>query len=180
MNNSNSSMTITDSLAKLRSSRELPRSERNAIRSPMSVERVKEVKKHITVLQSLRAGSFEDVTVLGSQYRDHTGASSWYVAVWSEGISGFGSTVYQGGSYQITSIGPTERLCWKPSIYGNICQHRDQTKDALPSQESTYRPATQRVHRPLLWANSKVRGATLHRRGSLLELLSESKADFGW
>jgi hypothetical protein len=100
MNNSNSSMTITDSLAKLRSSRELPRSERNAIRSPMSVERVKEVKKHITVLQSLRAGSFEDVTVLGSQYRDHTGASSWYVAVWSEGnirvriyrVSGGGAT----------------------------------------------------------------------------------------
>jgi len=44
----------------------------------------KEVKKHITILQSLRADSFEDVTVLGSQYRDHTGASSWYVAVWSE------------------------------------------------------------------------------------------------
>jgi hypothetical protein len=50
----------------------------------MSVERVKEVEKPITVLQSLRAGRFEDVTVLGSQYRDHTGASSWYVAVWSE------------------------------------------------------------------------------------------------
>jgi hypothetical protein len=50
----------------------------------MSMERVKEVKKHITVLQSLRAGRFEDVTVLGSQYRDHTGATSWYVAVSSE------------------------------------------------------------------------------------------------
>ena len=44
----------------------------------------KEVKKHITILQSLRADRFEDVTVLGSQYRYHTGASSWYVAVWSE------------------------------------------------------------------------------------------------
>jgi hypothetical protein len=50
----------------------------------MSLERVKEVKKHIAVLQSLRAGRFEDVTVLGSQYRDHTGASNWYVAVSSE------------------------------------------------------------------------------------------------
>lgn len=49
----------------------------------MTVERVEEVKK-ITVLQSLRAARFEDVTVLGSQYRDHTGASSWYVAMWSE------------------------------------------------------------------------------------------------
>jgi hypothetical protein len=48
------------------------------------MERVKEVKKHITVLQSLRTGRFEDVTVLGSQYRDHTGESSWYVALWSE------------------------------------------------------------------------------------------------
>jgi hypothetical protein len=84
MNNSNSSMTTTDSLAKLRSSRELPRCERNAIRSPMSVERVKEVKKPITVLQSLRSGRFEDVIVLGTQYRDHTGLSSWYVAVWSD------------------------------------------------------------------------------------------------
>jgi hypothetical protein len=50
----------------------------------MSVERVKEVRKHITVLQSLRTGRFEDVTVLGSQYRDHTGETSWYVAVSSE------------------------------------------------------------------------------------------------
>jgi hypothetical protein len=80
MNNSNS----TDSLAKLRSRRELLCCEHNAIRSPMSVERLKEVKKPITVLQSLRSNRFEDVTVLGSQYRDHTGASSWYVAVWSE------------------------------------------------------------------------------------------------
>jgi hypothetical protein len=47
------------------------------------VERVGEVN-NITVLQSLRATRFEDVTVLGSQYRDHTGASSWYVAVWSD------------------------------------------------------------------------------------------------
>jgi hypothetical protein len=37
--------------------------------------------KPIRVLQSLRIGTFEDVTVLGSQYRDHTGASHWYVAV---------------------------------------------------------------------------------------------------
>jgi len=50
----------------------------------MSVERVKEVKKHLIVLQSLRSGRFDDVTVLGSQYRDHTGASNWYVAVSSE------------------------------------------------------------------------------------------------
>jgi hypothetical protein len=50
----------------------------------MSVERVKEVKKHIMILQSLRAGRFEDVTVMGSQYRDHTGETSWYVAVSSE------------------------------------------------------------------------------------------------
>jgi hypothetical protein len=62
----------------------MPRSERNAIRSPISVEGVKEVRKHITVLQSVRAGRFADVTVLGSQYRDHTGATSWYVAVSSE------------------------------------------------------------------------------------------------
>jgi hypothetical protein len=54
------------------------------IRSPMSVKGVKEVKKHIRVLQSLRAGRFEDVTVLGSQYRDHTGASHWYLGVFSE------------------------------------------------------------------------------------------------
>jgi hypothetical protein len=51
----------------------------------MSVGRLKEVKKHITVLQSLRSGRFADVTVLGSQYRDHTGATSWYIAVSSEG-----------------------------------------------------------------------------------------------
>jgi hypothetical protein len=50
----------------------------------MSVERVKEVKKTITVLQDLRCGRFEDVTVLGSQYRDDKGISSWYVAVWSD------------------------------------------------------------------------------------------------
>jgi hypothetical protein len=42
------------------------------------------MSKTISVIQSLRAGSFEDVTVLGSQYRDHTGASHWYVAVSSE------------------------------------------------------------------------------------------------
>jgi hypothetical protein len=47
------------------------------------MERVEQVKK-ITVLQSLRAARFEDVTILGSQYRDHTGASSWYIALWSE------------------------------------------------------------------------------------------------
>jgi hypothetical protein len=38
----------------------------------------------IRVLQSLRIGRFENVTVLGSQYRDHTGTSHWYVAVLSE------------------------------------------------------------------------------------------------
>jgi hypothetical protein len=69
---------------KLCSSREFPRCERNAIRSPMSVERVKEVEKPIKFLRGLRAGRFEDVTVLGSQYRDDTRAASWYVAVWSE------------------------------------------------------------------------------------------------
>jgi hypothetical protein len=58
--------------------------ERYAVRSPMSVEGVMEVKKYITVLQSLRAGRFEDVTVLGREYRDHTVACNWYVAVWSE------------------------------------------------------------------------------------------------
>jgi hypothetical protein len=47
------------------------------------------------------------------------------------GIAGSASTVYQVGSYQIKSISATERLCWKPSINGNICQHRDQAKDAL-------------------------------------------------
>jgi hypothetical protein len=47
-------------------------------------EVVNKLEKPIRVLQSLRAGRFEDVMVLGSQYRDHTGASSWYVAVWSE------------------------------------------------------------------------------------------------
>jgi hypothetical protein len=47
------------------------------------MERVEQVK-NITVLQSLRAARFEDVTILGSQYRDHTGASSWYIALWSE------------------------------------------------------------------------------------------------
>jgi hypothetical protein len=46
------------------------------------------------------------------------------------GIAGSASTVYQVGSYQITFIGPTERLCWKLSIDGNICQHRDQVKNA--------------------------------------------------
>jgi hypothetical protein len=49
----------------------------------MTMERVEQVK-NITVLQSLRAARFEDVTILGSQYRDHTGASSWYIALWSE------------------------------------------------------------------------------------------------
>jgi hypothetical protein len=41
-------------------------------------------KKPIRGLQSLRTGSFEDLTVLGSQYCDHTGVSHWYVAVLSE------------------------------------------------------------------------------------------------
>jgi hypothetical protein len=50
----------------------------------MTLAKVKEVKKPIGVLQSLRTGRFEDVTVLGSQYRDHTGVSHWYVAVSSE------------------------------------------------------------------------------------------------
>jgi hypothetical protein len=40
--------------------------------------------KPIRVLQTLRIGSFEDLTVLGSQYCDHTGVSHWYVAVLSE------------------------------------------------------------------------------------------------
>jgi hypothetical protein len=47
------------------------------------MERVEQVK-NTTVLQSLRAARFEDVTILGSQYRDPTGASSWYIALWSE------------------------------------------------------------------------------------------------
>jgi hypothetical protein len=85
--------------------------------------------------------------------------------------------VYQVGSYQITLIGPTERLCWKPSIYGNICQHRDQTKDALSLQETTYER-----QRCAQWASCgpirRYEGAALHPCGSLLELLSESKADF--
>jgi hypothetical protein len=42
------------------------------------------MNKPVKVLQSLRIGRFEDVTVLGSQYRDQTGASHWYVAVLSE------------------------------------------------------------------------------------------------
>jgi hypothetical protein len=42
------------------------------------------MNKPIRVLQSLRVGRFEGVTVLGSQYCDHTGASHWYVAVSSE------------------------------------------------------------------------------------------------
>lgn len=40
--------------------------------------------KPIRVLQTLRIGSFEDLTVLGSQYYDHRGVSHWYVAVLSE------------------------------------------------------------------------------------------------
>jgi hypothetical protein len=40
--------------------------------------------KPIRVLQTLRIGNFEDLTVLGSQYCDHTGVSHWYVAVLSE------------------------------------------------------------------------------------------------
>lgn len=47
-------------------------------------ETVNSMKKPIKILQSLRTGRFEDVSVLGSQYLDHTGASSWYVAVWSD------------------------------------------------------------------------------------------------
>jgi hypothetical protein len=47
------------------------------------MERVEQVK-NTTVLQSLRAARFEDVTILGSQYRDPTGASSWRIALWSE------------------------------------------------------------------------------------------------
>jgi hypothetical protein len=42
------------------------------------------MNKPTRVLQRLRIGRFEDVTVLGSQYRDHTGVSHWYVAVLSE------------------------------------------------------------------------------------------------
>lgn len=45
---------------------------------------VNAMNKPIRVLQSLRISRFEDVTVLGSQYCDHTGASHWYVAVSSE------------------------------------------------------------------------------------------------
>jgi hypothetical protein len=40
--------------------------------------------KPIRVLQTLRIGSFEDLTILGSQYCDHTGVSQWYVAVLSK------------------------------------------------------------------------------------------------
>jgi hypothetical protein len=40
--------------------------------------------KPIRGLQSLRTGSFEDLTVLGGQYCDHTGVAHWYVAVLSE------------------------------------------------------------------------------------------------
>jgi hypothetical protein len=47
-------------------------------------EFVNPMNEPIRVLQALRIGRFEDVTVLGSQYRDHTGVSHWYVAVSSE------------------------------------------------------------------------------------------------
>jgi hypothetical protein len=42
------------------------------------------MNKPIRVLQTLRIGNFEDVTVLGSQYCDQTGVCHWYVAVLSE------------------------------------------------------------------------------------------------
>jgi hypothetical protein len=78
------------------------------------------------------------------------------------------------------SIGPTERLCWKPSIYGNSCQLRDQIKDALLSKESIYRPATERPMDPPVGQSEGKRGATLHRCGSLLDPLWEPKENFGW
>jgi hypothetical protein len=40
--------------------------------------------KPIRILQTLRVGKFEDLTILGSQYCDHIGVSQWYVAVVSE------------------------------------------------------------------------------------------------
>jgi len=42
------------------------------------------LRQPVIVLQSLREDRFGDVTVLGSQYRDHNKAIHWYFAVWSE------------------------------------------------------------------------------------------------
>jgi hypothetical protein len=38
----------------------------------------------VRIVQSMRAGSFADVSVLGTQYRDRSGGDHWYFAVWSE------------------------------------------------------------------------------------------------
>jgi hypothetical protein len=50
----------------------------------MGRPRSKVLKQRVKVLQSNRSDEFGDVTVLGSQYRDHSGVLHWYFAVWSE------------------------------------------------------------------------------------------------
>jgi hypothetical protein len=42
------------------------------------------MKQPVKILQSMRAGRFGDLTVLGSQYIDRNRVSHWCCAVWSE------------------------------------------------------------------------------------------------
>ena len=42
------------------------------------------MKQPVKILQSMRAGRFGDLTVLGSQYVDRNKVSHWCCAVWSE------------------------------------------------------------------------------------------------
>ena len=42
------------------------------------------MKQPVKILQSMRAGRFGDLTVLGSQYVDRNRVSHWCCAVWSE------------------------------------------------------------------------------------------------
>jgi hypothetical protein len=42
------------------------------------------MKQPVTILQSMRAGLFAEITVTGSQYRDTRGTLHWYFAVCSE------------------------------------------------------------------------------------------------
>jgi hypothetical protein len=42
------------------------------------------MKQPVKILQSMRAGRFGDLTVLGSQYVDRNRVNHWCCAVWSE------------------------------------------------------------------------------------------------
>lgn len=47
-------------------------------------ERGRVLRQTVTIIQSMRADRFGDVTVLGSQYRDQNRMLHWCFAMWSE------------------------------------------------------------------------------------------------